>query len=97
MKTWILDEAMDAANVAAMRDVITATLAVHAVKPVAPVMDDDDELARLRADNARLREALARLRTALESIANDQPNGDKFALVAIANDCLSAIKFGGGK
>ena len=63
MKTWILDENMDAENVAAMRDVITATLAVHGVKPVRPVMDDDDAVAlagvclennALRAKNAGL-------------------------------------------
>jgi cell division protein FtsB len=56
-KTWILDEEHDAANVAAMRDVITATLAVHAVQPVRPVMDDDDvvrENEALRAKNAGL-------------------------------------------
>ena len=61
MKTWILDEEMDAANASEMRDVITATLAVHGVKPVRPVMDDDDELTALRAEVQRLRDRVAEL------------------------------------
>ena len=69
MKTWILDENMDAANEAAMLDAarfdaqrqacdrVTVTAEVESVKPVRPVMDDDDVVAALRAEILRLRAA----------------------------------------